>query len=229
MYRQHANDAKVNIFAKEASVRRASVAPTLCGHRRTGSQDLMSASPSELALAANALKRNAVIPSSGPGAPDHSRHKEIAPTFDADGERMGEEGKREDADECYEYVFWLMTKTSVGFYFDLWQAVISVVSCGIYVWGTYRFDYRTTIFPVWLVAFEVTVAIFFFIELCLHVYLSPSRCQYMVSWGAILDVLTIVPVAIVLWPDEKLGVIRLLRGIRILITIYGHITLDSTP
>lgn len=94
--------------------------------------------------------------------------------------------------------------------------MISVISCGVYVWGTYQYDYKTSSYPTWLVAFECTVAVFFVFELLLHIYLSPSRCHYLLSWGAILDVLTIVPVVIVLFPDQKLGVIRLLRGIRVL-------------
>ena len=108
VYKQHANDQKANIFAKSAEVRKASTVSS-AGFSRRGSTDIMTASPSELALAANARAakekgQHDEYDSSPWLREDYTRHKEIDPTLDHDGERK-EEGKREDGDECYEYVY----------------------------------------------------------------------------------------------------------------------------
>lgn len=145
---------------------------------------------------------------------EHRLRPEIEPTFNKEGEHA--ETGRIDGNECYNYVFWLMTKTSFGFYFDLWQAMLSVVACGVYVWCTYQYTAQTTYYPLWLVLFECTTAVFFTVELCLHLYLSPSRLQFMASGQFIVDVASIIPVVVVLYPDKPLGIIRLLRGIRVL-------------
>jgi len=129
----------------------------------------------------------------------------------------------EEPDMCdalYDKLFYLFVKTKVGLYCDLLQTFLSFLACAAYVMGTYSEEYRTA---VWMQAAEVTFAALFTLDYLLHLYLAKdNRCSYMISSQSIMDIIAILPVISLLYPDANLGFLRLLRGIRVLSVLRAN-------
>jgi len=139
------------------------------------------------------------------------------PTYSKRGDDSGERKRADgEGDELYNKVLYTFTKTSIGFYFDLVQAILSVAACGEYVWTTYHFTSPEVKVPLWMQIFESIATFFFICDFGLHFYLAPSRYQFMFSSSALVDIVTILPIITVFAPDSRLGFIRMLRGVRVL-------------
>lgn len=102
------------------------------------------------------------------------------------------------------------------------QNVLTLLSCGLYVYETYL-DEDTQGhsgaggegdgLPVWVQVAEVCFAVVFLVDYVASVVVADQRCLYVVSPTALVDFLSIVPVATLLFDatEAQLGFLRFLR------------------
>jgi hypothetical protein len=125
--------------------------------------------------------------------------------------------------------------TITGQIWDVLQVVLSVVACIFYVVETFvggpgweEWDARPFRAKQWLNLVEVYITCFFAIDFFLNWYIAQSRLGYLSTPMAIIDVLTIVPLAVTLSIKDNSGYnlnnfaifrfVRILRLVRILRT-----------
>lgn len=119
-------------------------------------------------------------------------------------------------DRMHDWLQYNFNKTPMGMWWDLSQTFLSFVSCGTYVFSTYWLDYNSTL-PLWLIVLEATMAALFVIDYAFRVYLAKNhRCAWLCSSNSLIDLVAILPILGIIFPDIKVGFIRLLRGIRVL-------------
>jgi len=94
---------------------------------------------------------------------------------------------------------------------DLFQTLLSFVSCVVYVLETYDVGRDSDIFNL----IEYTVSLFFFLDYVLRFYLHQDKLKYVWSFFAIVDVLTLVPVLVKLFAARSSQTPILLRSIRV--------------
>eukprot|EP01028_Stygiella_incarcerata_P012293 TRINITY_DN7481_c0_g1_i1.p1 TRINITY_DN7481_c0_g1~~TRINITY_DN7481_c0_g1_i1.p1 ORF type:complete len:1050 (-),score=218.87 TRINITY_DN7481_c0_g1_i1:1823-4972(-) len=112
----------------------------------------------------------------------------------------------------------IMTQTPPGALWDIFQIILSIVSCCLYVYSTYLESD-----PYWLWVFEIVLASLFLLDYIMQVYVAEHRIRFILSWRSAVDVLTILPVFIgMLMEDDDaqslffLRVLRLFRLLRIM-------------
>jgi len=122
--------------------------------------------------------------------------------------------KPEDAKRLYNLVYQVFVASEFGIAFDLFQAMLSLVACAVYIASTYLVVGDDPL-PISLVIIEVILTFFFLLDYVLHLYLSQSKCRFIFSCHSMVDVLAIAPSITLFLPAAKIGFVRLLRGVRV--------------
>ena len=137
----------------------------------------------------------------------------------------------EDIDEpdfwdiLHERVFYYVVKTRLGLQLDLFQTFLSFLAVAAYVAGTYSEELANS---TWMKVAEVTFAVAFTLDYLLHLYLAKdNRCSYLFSSQSLIDIIAIIPIISLLYPDAQVGFLRLLRGIRVLSVLRANRLFES--
>jgi hypothetical protein len=80
----------------------------------------------------------------------------------------------------------------VGVALDVFDAVLSIVACLMYVAEAYYRDWGEPV-PEGLVEAEVILCLFFLAHFCLQLFVSVHRCAFLFSGHSFIDILIIVP------------------------------------
>lgn len=111
-----------------------------------------------------------------------------------------------------------MNNTQLGFYIDTTQTVLSLLACVMYVVSTYLEDVGPV--PLPLVVWEWFLFIAFASDYILHLFIAENVVAYLTSRGAIIDLLSILPIVTV-QAQASLGFLRVLRVFRIVRILRG--------
>lgn len=116
---------------------------------------------------------------------------------------------------------WLFMNTNWGFYIDALNALLSMLSCVLFVVDTYRTDDDTSLwFDVDQYA-ELFFGCYFFLDYLFRLYLAGDRLVHYFSPMALIDLVTLLPFCLLIIFGTRLvgegsavGVLRMLRIIR---------------
>ena len=106
---------------------------------------------------------------------------------------------------------WIFHETHLGLGLDLFQVALSLFSCGLYVYETYKSMQSVE----WWQSLELTMGSLFAADYLLRFYLAKDRLQYFFDFMPLIDFVTVVPTfifAIMIIDDESnVSFLRVLR------------------
>jgi len=118
----------------------------------------------------------------------------------------------------------MVQNTQLGFYIDTTQTILSLLACIMYVVSTY-FEEMGPL-PIWIEAWEWVLFIAFSADYLLHLVTAENIVSFVVSRGAIIDFLSILPIVTVS-SQASIGFLRVLRVFRIVRILRGARTFAS--
>lgn len=119
---------------------------------------------------------------------------------------------------------YLYSRTSYGYTLDVVQAVLSLLSCALFIMNSYKPPHVPP--EPWTVAVEIVLTIYFLLDYSLRFFMAQDKLTFYFSMHSLLDYLTIIPPLIgFLVPDntfdpqalilaQTLRVLRIFRVIR---------------
>lgn len=114
-----------------------------------------------------------------------------------------------------------LDRSRVGLYLELLQALLSLVSCCVYVGESY---YREDV-PYWMDVVDFVLVLVFLSDFCLHIFIAEKKLAYVFSRDGMIDLLTVLPTLIGMVATTAnsyqhifffLRPLRVLRAVRIL-------------
>ena len=118
----------------------------------------------------------------------------------------------------------ILTHTEIGFYFDTFQTILSLVACIMYIVSTYA--EAAGELPLGIIIFEWLTFVAFLTDYLLHLFMHESKIGYIFSSSAMVDLLAIMPI-ISIATTARIGFLRILRVFRILRILKGYKAFDA--
>lgn len=115
---------------------------------------------------------------------------------------------------------------SIGIFGDIFEISITILACIEYVSATYlENDYKDIYTNL-----DVTIASVFLVDWAVHVIMADKRIEYLLSYGSLIDYLTIIPVYLEYFGNSfgiKMNYFRVLRVFRSLRILRLFKTLEA--